>query len=209
MFRRSYLNESDPVKNTFNLIPHKDQLGKVQFVTFRLGDSLPQEKTSEIANATKLFKTKYPKPWDKPTHELYANLIGNKAEYWLDQGYGSCIMSHVGIRKIVADSLLFFNTERYYLHSFVLMPNHVHLLLSNFIDLDIIIKSIKQFSSRKIKNEYGIKAAIWMKSYFDRYVRTESSYAYYWNYIKSNPSRLLADRYTLWMDPDSLPEPIS
>ena len=46
----------------------------------------------------------------------------------LDKGLGTCVLKRPRLSKIVADSLLYFNGNRYHIGDFVIMPNHVHLL---------------------------------------------------------------------------------
>ena len=54
-------NEDIDISLTGDL-PHRHQAYKYQFVTFRLADSLPKSKTSELHDNICAFKEKYPKP---------------------------------------------------------------------------------------------------------------------------------------------------
>lgn len=207
MVIRRYLDVTKTVYESENLVPHKDQLDKVQMVTFRLADSLPLEKTAQLRSEIEAFKEKHPKPWTPQVTDLYHRMVGDKSEYWLQQGFGSCIMADSEIRKIVEDAIMFFNEDRYYMHAYVIMPNHVHLLLTNFIDMESIMKSMKQYAAGIINQRLHKRGKVWMRSYFDRFVRSEATYGYYWKYIKNNPLGLRQGTYTLWMDPESTPDP--
>ena len=90
-------------------LPHWHQTDKVQFVTFRLADSLPQAKLSELLTFKKQWLTEHPEPWDNETREEYNHKIRVKVDRWLDQGYGECILERGEIREIVENALLFHN----------------------------------------------------------------------------------------------------
>ena len=47
----------------------------------------------------------------------------------LDQGWGACSLKEKPCADAVEQALLFFDGQRYTLKSFVIMPNHVHVLV--------------------------------------------------------------------------------
>ena len=93
------------------------------------------------------------------------------------------------VAEIIQDSLLHFDGKRYRLSAWVIMPNHVHLLLTpcGSRSLSRIIKDMKSFTSHEANKVLGRRGRLWMQDYFDRYVRNaghcESAVAY----IESNP----------------------
>ncbi|MCR5550159.1 MAG: transposase [Bacteroidales bacterium] len=187
-------------------LPHWHQTDKVQFVTFRLADSLPQAKLSELLTFKKQWLTEHPEPWDNETREEYNHKIRMKVDRWLDQGYGECILERGEIREIVENALLFHNGKRYRLHHFVIMPNHVHLLLSPIGDDEVVksIGSVKQFSANAINKRLGRRGNVWQRNVFDRLVRDMQSYEACVNYINHNPCNLRPDQYTLGADASSV-----
>ena len=44
-------------------------------------------------------------------------------------------------------------------------------------------------SSRRIAATLGIRAPIWQRDYFDRYLRSSESYSEKWQYVEQNPVR--------------------
>jgi hypothetical protein len=50
-------------------------------------------------------------------------------ERLLDDCLGSCVLRQEKIAKILADALLYFNKKKYILDDWVIMPNHVHILV--------------------------------------------------------------------------------
>ena len=80
-------------------LPHWHQDGKLQFVTIRLADSLPQSKIEDLLELKKQFLANNPQPWDNSTQKEYWNLIGHIEAKYLDKGYGACILRNHKVRK--------------------------------------------------------------------------------------------------------------
>ena len=203
-----FVKKNEFIRITGGTLPHWHQTGKVQFVTFRLADSLPQTKLEEWKTLKKQWQQTHPKPWDDKTKDEYNHFLGEKMERWLDAGHGSCMLQHKDVRKVVVDALLFFHSRRYVLHHFVVMPNHVHLLATP-IGEDTIVKSlgsVKRFSSIAINKLLGRSGEVWQRLVFDRLVRGWKDYERYVNYIKANPQDLPPNTYSLWSVIDSFAE---
>ena len=95
-------------------LPHCDFPGLVQFVTFRLADSMPESRRGEWEHLLKIEDDR-----EKRT----------KLEEYLDRGVGECHLRDPRIAKIAEDAMLHFNNERYELLAWCVMPNHVHALV--------------------------------------------------------------------------------
>jgi|HubBroStandDraft_6_1064221.scaffolds.fasta_scaffold39646_2 putative transposase len=78
----------------------------------------------------------------------------------------------------------------YELHEYVVMPNHIHLLLSlNHQNLGRIIQFIKGGFSHAL-HQYGCAfATVWQQRYYDRRIRDENEFAEVAEYIRQNPVR--------------------
>jgi REP-associated tyrosine transposase len=103
---------------------------------------------------------------------------------------------------IVAQSLLHFDGERYDLTDFVVMPNHVHLLVA-FRGEDMLLKqcrSWKRFTSRQIQDVLGRRGPFWQVEQFDHLVRSEEEFKQYREYIADNPrkARLRSGTYRVY-----------
>lgn len=198
--RASYLDKQQwvDIKYTHKL-PHWRQDGKTQFITFRLADSLPQSKLQELSQAKEEWLKTHPQPWSESTKEEYNSLIGERIDKWLDAGYGCCTLKDPDMRRIVTDAFLHFNNERYVLLALVVMPNHVHALLTPCEGHDVIatIGRIKGFTASRINKEIGGKGEFWQRDSFDRILRNEMDFDAKLQYIINNPSDLPQDAYTL------------
>ncbi len=95
-------------------LPHCDFPDLVQFVTFRLGDSMPASRRDEWEHLLKIEDVR-----DRRT----------KLEDYLDSGVGECHLCDPRIAKLTEETLLHFHNERYELLAWCVMPNHVHVLV--------------------------------------------------------------------------------
>jgi len=155
-------------------LPHLDADETVQFVTFRLADSIPLEM------------------FDRWRTEASSEAAFRKrVEKYLDGGRGECILQIREVATVVRDSLLFFDGKRYRLIAWVIMPNHVHLLLDPMPSehLPDIMHSIKSFTANKINKLLGRRGQVWQHESFDRYIRDARHFAATLRYIEQNPVR--------------------
>lgn len=156
-------------------LPHRDEVGLTQFVTFRLADSFPAELRAEWEH---LFQIE-----DQRERRL-------ELEAWLDRGRGVCHLQDDRIAQIVAQSLRHFDGERYQLRAFTLMPNHVHVLFQAIsVPMAQIVKSWKQFSARQINTLLGRSGSFWQLDYWDTYMRDAEHEAMTIRYIRNNPMK--------------------
>src|SRR5881296_2269474 len=95
-------------------LPHCDFPELVQFVTFRLCDSMPASRHCEWEHLLKIEDNR-----EKRT----------KLEEYLDRGVGECFLRRHDVAHIIQQSLLHFHGLRYDLLAWVVMPNHVHVLV--------------------------------------------------------------------------------
>ena len=194
-----FVNKKEYIYINGNKLPHWNQNDCVQFVTFRLADSLPQAKLIEYKQIKDEWLANHPKPWNEAAQEEYNNTIGYKIDKWLNAGYGSCMLKDEKVRKIVEDSILHFNGEKYNIHAYVIMPNHVHVLLSPVGDNQVqtIVGGWKTFSAHEINKMLNQTGSVWERESFDRMVRNDEDFEAKFNYIEANPKNLPSSFYTL------------
>jgi putative DNA methylase len=102
---------------------------------------------------------------------------------------GSCVLRRPEIAKLVENALLFFQGERYALHSWVIMPNHVHVVVTPSPEhpLSEILHSWKSYTSNQINGTLGRSGRLWEEESFDHVVRNEESLIKFTSYIDNNP----------------------
>jgi len=157
-------------------LPHFDQDGFTQFITFRLNDSVPQ---------TVLDKWRL----DLKNGEIKDADFRRRVEYYLDQNYGEGFLIRPLIGRLVEEALLKWDGERYRLIAWVIMPNHVHMMLSPIRDHSVadIMHSIKSFTSHEANKLLKRTGHFWSKDYYDRYIRDSRHFASTIAYIENNP----------------------
>ena len=98
-------------------LPHFESTGVIQMVTYRQADALPKDVMEDLR---------------RECDDLGDNTdirFRKRLEEWLDAGHGSCALNQPECAELVVDAWKHFDGERYRLHSWVVMPNHVHLIV--------------------------------------------------------------------------------
>jgi REP element-mobilizing transposase RayT len=172
-------------------LPHWAQDGKMYFVTFRLADSIPLNTLVQLESERETFKRRNPEMTTSDQWVEYYRLFSDRVEAWLDDNIGECLLARNECAKLVADSLRHFDTDRYRLDHWVIMPNHVHVLLLHGSDsrLESILGSLKSFSARGINKLCNRTGQLWQRESFDHIVRTQSQLDRFRKYIIDNASR--------------------
>lgn len=83
----------------------------------------------------------------------------------------------------------FHDGQKYDLVSWVIMPNHVHILLIPLkgVHLPEILHSIKSFTAQAANKILDRMGAFWQRESFDRYIRNQTHFDAVIRYIEENP----------------------
>ena len=103
----------------------------------------------------------------------------------------------VWARQTVLDCCIHDHAKKYNLRVVVVMPDHVHLILTPLMDergrrilpLPQIMKAIKGTSSHAINRMLGTHEVIWQEESFDHVLRSSESLDAKIDYILQNPTR--------------------
>jgi putative transposase len=82
-----------------------------------------------------------------------------------------------------------YDSVGYSLHAYVVMPDHLHLLLTPSETLEKAIQLIKGGFSFRAKRELEWNGAIWQQGFTEHSVRTEEDWFNHLDYIRQNPVR--------------------
>jgi len=163
-------------------LPHFDAPDTIQFITFRLADSIPFHVIREWKKETDLL------PEAEQSDALRARL-----ERYLDRGYGCCLLAHPGMAAALRQSFKYYQDVRYQLLAWTIMPNHAHILIKPSYSLPRIVQGWKTYSARwALQNAARLHLQLpvggfWMRGYWDRYIRTETHLQAAIHYIQQNP----------------------
>ena len=81
---------------------------------------------------------------------------------------------------------------------FVIMPNHIHLLLQINTDANgrsmiaPTISTVVRLMKGAVSKQAGF--SVWQKGFYDHVIRSEQDYLDIWNYIEGNPSKWTEDK---------------
>ena len=122
-------------------LPHLDAARAIQHVTFHLADSLPRDALARMQAEVDLL------PEDRRVRERRRRIHD-----LLDSGHGACLLKRPDCAGVVQDALLFGDGDRYRLLAWVVMPNHVHVLIEqqDLWPLAKVVQSWKRHTARQI-----------------------------------------------------------
>ncbi|MBI3680708.1 MAG: transposase [Acidobacteria bacterium] len=155
-------------------LPHWEVIGQPLFVTFRLHGSLPYNRIFPPANVT--------------SGKAFAAM-----DRILDQNRsGPVFLGVPEIAHVVVQALSDGETRfhRYQLHSYVVMPNHVHLLVTPLATAREWLGPLKGFTAREANRILGRTGQpFWQDESYDHLVRNGQEIQRILCYIEDNPVR--------------------
>ena len=174
-------------------LPHLKKEGASYFVTFRLAGSLPKEvllrfKAEREAILADAMAARRPLTWHEQEELFRWHSV--RVDKYLDAGSGDCRLKQTGCAEIVAAAIQHHAGERFALHAWVVMPNHVHAVLRPMSDwtLSEILKSWKGFTAREINRKLKLTGkTLWQTESYDHLIRDEEDLQRSCAYTVNNP----------------------
>ena len=156
-------------------LPHFDAPGVTQFVTFQLRDAFPVTCRGEFEAILK-----------EPDNSAKRRRL----EAWLDRGHGECWLRRREVAALVEKILLEADGRDYRMQAWVVMPNHVHLVVDVWdVPLVKLINGWKGKSSRQANKLLGRRGPFWQEDYYDTLIRDEAHLKRAIRYTEQNPVR--------------------
>ena len=186
-----FFNPDAPIEKSGGSLPHWEQDDSTYFLTFRVADSVPSGMRKGWEEEKKSWLANHPEPWIPEVELEFHRRFSQRMERWLDQGHGACPFREARLRAILVDTLHRLDGVHYTLCSYVIMPNHVHLLASLFhgTRLPRTMQGWKGIVSHEVRKQGLWKGGFWQAGYFDRMIRDESHFTNCARYIRRNPSK--------------------
>lgn len=192
---------SRPLTVSHGNLPHWSQSDVPVFITWRTADSIPEAVyRGWKSDRDRWLRSNDIDPelpdWRRTVEQLpedkrreFSRDFRTRWENSLDDCYGECVLRRPELARMVGDSLIRFDGEIYDLIDFVIMPNHVHLLVV-FSGRDAMTKtcsSWKRYTGRRINRALGKSGRFWQKESFDHLVRSRRQLEKFQCYIAENP----------------------
>ena len=159
-------------------LPHYDRPGLIQFVTFRLADSLPSSTVAEWeAELARLSR------------EEARQKLQRRIQSFLDTGHGEAHLARRDVAEVVQNSLRHDAGSIYDLRAWVIMPNHVHVILRvrHGHTLSKAMQRVKGASAHGANRLLGRTGTFWAREYYDRYARDTDHLTRAIAYVRANP----------------------
>jgi putative transposase len=153
-------------------LPHWDIVDKPLFVTFRLHGSLPY---------TRVF----------PPSRLTSGQAFAAMDRLLDTAStGPMFLKKPEIANLIVSALQCGDRDfhRYELHAFVVMSNHVHILVTPRVPATQWLGPLKGFTAHQANELLGIRGRpFWQDESYDHMVRSDAEFERIRGYIERNP----------------------
>lgn len=154
-------------------LPHFDAPHVTQFVTFMLFDAFPVARRQE---------------WEGILNEPDESLRRRKLESWLDRGHGECWLRQAEVAAQVDEILRGDDGKLYRLQAWVVMANHVHLVVDVWdTPLSKLLNLWKGRSARAANKLLARSGHFWEREYFDTLIRDAAHLGRAIRYTDNNP----------------------
>ena len=170
-------------------LPHWHPEGACIFLTWRLYGTLPGGTvTPDCAPTPRREKLS---TRDKNSENESAGERFKRLDLQLDRAkIGPRWLSDARIARCVEEAIIRGEEPlaQYLLHAYVVMPNHIHLLITPRLALSRIMRGIKGVSARDANRILGRRGkAFWQDESYDHWVRDEAEFGKIRFYIEHNP----------------------
>jgi len=184
-----FFDYANPIRTYQGNLPHWHQQGVSYFVTFRLADSIPQEKLDRWRFERENWFSHHAEPYSPEEQREFYFLFSERVQQYLDAEHGACVLRRRDASRIVTGTMRFFDGKRYNLDESIVMPNHVHVLLvpTNGHCLEEILHSWKSYTAHEINKLLGRDGQLWQHESYDHLVRSEKQLHALRRYIRNNP----------------------
>jgi REP element-mobilizing transposase RayT len=179
-------------------LPHWEVSGSWYYLTFRLVGTVPARLLDqwqvEAESARRVLEARRETLTAQQIEDLEL-MVARRVEDYIDRNFQVRYLEKPAVAEAFVAVLHEKAASFFGLGPWVVMPNHVHLLIKPRQDpvaqddypLQVILQHIKGTSSRECNKVLGRRGCFWQREYFDRRVRDESDFARKAEYIEANP----------------------
>ena len=180
--------------HTRGYLPHWDLPGATYSVTFRLDGTLPASVTDRLREERRTLERMITGGTRKLTAFEQMDLraeLEKRVDESLHDDRGPAYMNNPDVAELVAGAITYFHGQRYQLHAWAVMPNHVHTVVTPLGSWTLakILHSWKSYTSNRANAILGRQGSFWYREYFDRILRDETDYAETIEYVLRNPEK--------------------
>ncbi len=191
-------------------LPHKYDIDKPIFITYRLKFTLPksiiealevmkQEWNSELQSLTDIEKKKKIQTRDHLFFSWFDEFLTKSSEV-------PQLLHRADLTNIIKESFHFFDNQHYQLLAYCIMPNHVHVLIIPVTQQDGDIYSPshitytwKKYTAYRINSNLNREGSLWHHESYDHLINSDYDLYHALEYIIENPVKAgLVSKWTDW-----------
>ncbi len=152
-------------------------------MTFRLGDALPAAVVARLRTQVEVEGL-------NRSDVRHGPALRKRIHAWMDAGHGCCLLGSAAENDMVRQALLHDDGCSCRMDAFVIMPNHVHVLVQvGDVPMGELVRRWKGRSARAINAATGRRGPLWCREYYDRFIRDENHFRIALRYLVKNPVR--------------------
>ncbi len=210
-----FFDPAGDVTITADDLPHWQQPGATYFITYRTIDSISVAARNRIIaqrddwllrqkiDPTRTDWHKQLATLPQQSRDTFRRTVAIAFEDALDKLAGECVLKRSKLNELVAENLRHFDGDRYQLGGFVVMPNHVHVLVRMFPETDMLKQCFrwKHYQANSVNKQLKRTGHFFQAESFDHLVRDEAHFMKFRRYIEKNPSKakLREGEFALYM----------
>jgi len=183
-------------------LPHWQPIGAAFFITYRLAGTLPGIVIAKLKKEYENLRALPKKPGYSDNE--WSVVIDKKMfalwDKYLDEDRNMKWLSKPQISDIIRESIYYFAGKRYSLWAYVIMPNHVHILIQ--VDeawdknkkaeyekgaLSAILHSLRSYTAKEANKVLGRTGKFWQSEAYDYWARNNDELQRIIYYIENNP----------------------
>jgi len=151
----------------YKKLPHISNYGYYQFVTFRTNDSLDDYLKKILDTQTENSKKQY------------------QIDKYLDSSNNGRYLNDT-VLELSKEYLIKQDKKLFELVCFSIMPNHIHILFKETMNLSKTIQRLKGALAFEINKALDKKSQFWAKNYYDKSIRDDKHFEVVYRYIENN-----------------------
>jgi len=154
-------------------LPHFDAPYVSQFITFMLQDAFPVTRRRQ---------------WEAILNDPEASQRRRKLEAWLDRGHGECWLRQPALAALLEEKLRENDDKAYRLQAWVVMPNHVHVVVDAWSTPSSKLLNLWKGASARAANLALKRSGRFLEGqYFDTLIRDGEHLKRAVRYSENNP----------------------
>jgi putative transposase len=163
-------------------IPHFNRPHLIQLITFRLEDAVPEKLIEQWKSELR---------WSDGISASDPRQIALQKMIvkYEDAGHGACWLRNGNIAQITEQAILFYDSKKYRVIAWCIMPNHVHVIIEILEEnqLEVVLHSWKSYISHQANKILRRSGKFWFAEYHDRFIRSPDHLQKAIEYVENNP----------------------